>query len=207
VLALGGKESAVVSPALVAICIFLTTNDRLRLSACFKTWPLWLVSAVYMAGWLTFIHASGYHYHDQSPYYLRAYANNVANRILTFLATLSVYTGLLVWPTGLHLDRSFAISTTIGSWQVMAGAAMVAGVILQILWGRARRGLALSWGFLWFAAAYSPSSGILIPSDMLIAERWMYLPTIGIALGMAGNLSSWLELKPRKIWIMAIVLV
>jgi Tfp pilus assembly protein PilF len=206
VLALGSKESAVVFPALVVICICLTTNDRLRLSPYVRTWPLWLIGAAYMAGWLAFIHASGYNLHDQSPDYLRLYANNLTNRILTFLATLPVYIGMLIWPTGLHLDRTFAVFTTLWSWRVMAGAAMVVGVILQILWGRGRRGLALSWGFLWFAAAYSPSSGIIIPSDMLIAERWMYLPTIGIALGTAGSLSSWLELKPRNVWIMAICL-
>ena len=196
-LALGAKESAIVFPALAAITLFLVSKERLHFSTYLRTWPLWLLAAVYIGGWLMFMHASGYNTYDPRDMIdPQLYAGNIANRIFTALATLPVYAGLIVWPAGLHMERSYPVFTSFWSWRVLPGAAMAAGVILQIFWGRARRGLALSWGLLWFAAAHAPNTGILIPVNALVAEHWMYLPTVGLFLGVA----VWLEdLKIKKL--------
>jgi tetratricopeptide (TPR) repeat protein len=51
----------------------------------------------------------------------------------------------------------------------------------------------LSWGLLWFAAAYAPQTGILIPVNALLLEHWMYLPTAGLALGLAQYAATQLK--------------
>jgi tetratricopeptide (TPR) repeat protein len=64
---------------------------------------------------------------------------------------------------------------------------MVIAAALQIIWGRR---LILSWGLLWFAAAHAPNTGILLPINALVSEHWMYLPTAGLFLGVAGCLEN-----------------
>jgi tetratricopeptide (TPR) repeat protein len=196
VLALGSKESAIVFPALATITLFLFSKERLRFSTYFRTWPLWLLAAVYLAVELIYRHKAGsiVMYDHMDALYFGAYEHNPLNRILTALATLPVYFGLIIWPHDLHLERVFAIFTGIESWQVMAGIAMTAAATLQILWGQARRGLTLSWGLLWFAAAHAPNTGILIPINALVSEHWMYLPTVGLFLGVAACFEN-LKLK------------
>jgi Tfp pilus assembly protein PilF len=74
---------------------------------------------------------------------------------------------------------------------------------VQIFRGRARRGLALSWGLLWFAAAHAPNTGILLPINALVSEHWMYLPTIGLFLGAALGMEN---LQEKKLQAIAVVL-
>jgi tetratricopeptide (TPR) repeat protein len=205
VLALGSKEAAVVFPALAVTILFLVSKERLRFSTYLRTWPLWLLAAVYMAVELAYRHKAGsiVMYDHMDALYFGSYEHNPLNRVLTALATLPVYFGLIVWPHDLHLERVFAIFTGIGSWQVMAGAAMAVGAALQILHGRGRRGLALSWGFLWFAAAHAPNTGVLVPINALLSDHWMYLPTVGLFLGVAAWLDS---LKLKQVMMFVVVL-
>jgi peptidoglycan/LPS O-acetylase OafA/YrhL/tetratricopeptide (TPR) repeat protein len=208
ILALASKEQAVVFPALVTVTMFLASKERLRPALYLRTWPLWLLAAVYVVLWLMYFHAGNSPMEEsQDPVFLGIYAHNLTNRILTCLATLHLYLGMMIWPTDLHFERSYPVFGTLWTWQVLTGAAMVAGVILQIVWGQARRGLAFSWGFLWFAAAYSPSAGIAVPVDAIVAEHWMYLPTIGIAVGIAQTVADCLDGKRQNVRVAAAVLV
>lgn len=198
ILALGSKESAIVFPALAVFTLFLTSKDRLRPATYLGTWPLWLIAAVYLImGQAIYPHDLAMH-DPQDVFYNQNYTHSFINRIFTSLATLPVYLGLLYWPENLHMERSFPIFTTFWSWQVLAGAVMVSMALLQIIWGKARRGLMLSWGLLWFAAAFSPHTGILKPINAQIAEHWMYLPTVGLFLGVAHTLSVWIDSRKSK---------
>jgi hypothetical protein len=191
VLALGAKESAIVFPALATATLFLVSQEPLRFSTYLKTWPLWLLAAVYMAGWLM-LQKAGYSVYDpRGVPDLQSYADNFTNRVLTGLAALPAYFRLLAWPTGLHMERTYPVFSSFWSWPVIAGAAMVVVAVLQILWGRAKRGLALSWGLLWFVAAHTPNTGIVIPINALVAEHWMYLSSIGLFLGVAQTVAVW----------------
>ena len=196
VLALGCKESAVVFPALAAITFFFASKDRTQVSAYLKLWPLWLVSAFYIAIWLLFRHFHG------SPINISGaaeYTSHPVNRILTALATLPVYTQLIFWPTHLHIGRVFSLYTTLLVWPPMVGALMAALALLQIFYGRAKRGLALSFGLLWFAVALSPVTGIIVPVDTILNEGWMYVPTMGIFLGIAQTAGAFFEKKQNAV--------
>lgn len=196
VLALGSKESAAVFPALATFTLFLVSDDRLRPATYVRTWPLWLLSAVYIAAWTMNPNVSQIVYHDpQDMFYNQFYEHNIVNRILTSLATLPTYFGLMLWPADLHMERSFPIFANPRSWQVLLGAAMVAAALLQIFRGK---GLALSWGLLWFAAALSPNTGILKALYAMVSEHWIYLPAIGLFLGVAQTAVVWLDRQKSK---------
>jgi hypothetical protein len=206
VLALGCKETAVVFPALAVITLFFVSKDRTRFSVYLKTWPLWLLSAGFIAVWLLFIHVSGYNLNNTgSPMHFAGYMSSPVNRSLTSLATLPLYAQLIMWPAGLHIERSFGVFTTLLLWPPMVGALMVGLGLLQILWGRMRRGLALSFGFMWFAIALSPVTGIVIPVDALINEGWMYMPLMGLFLGITETAAGFFEKRQNAA--RAIVLV
>ena len=180
-LALLSKETAVIFPALAAVTFFLVSKDRARLSAYLKMWPLWLLTTGYIGIWLLFIHQYGYTTDETgSPEFFRDYVSNLTNRVLTSLATLPVYARLIIWPEGLHMERRFEIFDTLLA--VAAGSGCFDGRRLpccKFFRGRSQRGLALSFGLLWFAVALSPYTGILIPVNAQVSEGWMYMPTDG----------------------------
>ena len=195
-LALCSKESAAVFPALAAVTFFFVNEDRQSASAYLKMWPLWLLSAGYIAVWFWFIHVSGSNM-DRSPdpQWVQLYTGNLKNRLLTSLSTLTVYARLIIWPAGLHIERVYPTYLTLLLWQPMTGAVIAGLCLLQIIWGKMRRGLALSFGILWFAVALSPYTGIVLPIDAIISEGWMYMPTVGLSLGVVQTVSGIFERK------------
>ncbi len=190
-LALLSKESAIVFPALAAATLFFISNERARLPTYFKTWPLWYLSFAYTMFILFIIlgnitTTTG----PLNPAYAHIYKSSIAVRIWTALATLPTYAHLIVWPEELYFRREAPVFTTLWHWQPLLGLAMVLAAAAQILWGRGKRGLALTFGLLWFAAAQSPNTGIVAPIDALISEHWMYLPTMGLFLGVTQTFSG-----------------
>ena len=207
-LALASKGSAIVFPALATITLFFISKNRTQASAYLKTWPLWLLTAGCLTGWAIFVHMTGFSIDKTGdPAYFQDYTTNVTNRILTSLATLPVYAGLIVWPAGLHMERSFSVVTTLLQWKPAVGALMAGLGLVQIFWGRARRGLALSFGLLWFAAALSPATGIAFPVNAMISEGWLYMPLMGLFLGVAQAAAVFFEKKSFSAPVLVLVLV
>jgi hypothetical protein len=198
-LALGCKESAVVFPALAAATFFLVSKDRLKITVYLKLWPLWLVSACYIALWLLFMHKTDYVVKDVGDL---DYIHNGLNRLFTFLAALPVYLRLLVWPSDLHIHWIYPTFTTLWAWQPLAGLLVVGlslgQIFMQILTpAKSRRGLVLSFGLLWAAISISPYSGIVTPVDAVIAEGWLYVPMMGLFLVAADTVAGLLKKRQR----------
>ncbi|MDR3449062.1 MAG: hypothetical protein P4M15_04835 [Alphaproteobacteria bacterium] len=202
-LGLISKETMSVFPLLVMVCLFFTEPKRLDWRSYIRTWPLWLITLVFVH-WRssnTSLDGPGTYarfYKLPSYVVLKSYSEHLSYRIYTFFATLPKYLELLVWPHGLHMERSFPIYMEI-ALPVVLGFLMCAlatgwiahKTIMQ------RKGLALSWGLLWFMAAHAPDSGIVYPMNSLFLEHWMYLPTVGLFLGIAETLATGLQPLPR----------
>lgn len=189
-LALLSKETAAVYPALVCVTLYLASDERNKLKTYLKTWPLWLVGGIYMAWRVTDTHFDGparYEFLFSMPEYglLKMYATNPELRIYTFLATLPSYAGLLLWPVGLHMERSFPVYPDMFYPIVVGGIVMLGAALFFIFRNRDARLRPLSWGLLWFGAAHAPDTGLLVASNSLFLEHWMYLPTLGLFLGIA----------------------
>ena len=207
ILALGCKEAAVVFPALAAAMFFFVSKERTQFSSYLKTWPLWLLAGIYIIALLVFMHKIDHSmWRAATPMFFDEYAASPVSRILTCLATLPVYAGLIIWPEGLHMARNFPVFFSLLHWLPAAGALMVALGLMQILWGRARRGLALSFGLIWFAAAQSPNTGIVLPIDALVSEHWMYLPTMGLFLGAVQTAAGFFKKRENIARIIVLVL-
>ncbi|MFA5041333.1 MAG: hypothetical protein WC464_06850, partial [Bdellovibrionales bacterium] len=203
-LGLVSKEVTVMFPLLVMACLFYLNDKRLSPRTYYRTWPLWLITLIFVAWRSTAEGFDGPQSYDRfyaMPQFsdMKLYAAEPIYRIYTFFATLPNYLELLIWPTGLHMERVFPIQSYV-SGVVAAGIMMIVFAAGHIAYScRIKRGLELSWGFLWFAAAHSPDTGLLFPMNSLFLEHWMYLPSVGLFLGIAQTLVVLTKNKPRAL--------
>jgi protein O-mannosyl-transferase len=126
-----------------------------------------------------------------------------AMRSLLMVRALGDYGRLLVFPSQLHIERSVwepALERSQASWQngialhglSIGGVLVLGGLFLGAFWkGPGQR--VRVFGASWFLLAYLPISN-LFPLNATVAEHWLYLPSVGIFIFLAGIL---LELPAR----------
>jgi tetratricopeptide (TPR) repeat protein len=108
----------------------------------------------------------------------------------------ALYTRLLFWPTGLHMERTLdGVPGWLGplGWVLLAAAALAA---LAAFSGRRYR---IAAGLVWFLAAWAPISGIF-PLNAPMAEHWMYVPMAGFWWAVAECLVLAFD-RPRLRWV------
>ena len=94
---------------------------------------------------------------------------------------------LLVWPAKLACDRAFseilpASFTDPGAW---AALLIVAGILGAVLYRR-RTDPVLFWAAGFFGLTLLPASNLIVPINATMAERFLYLPSIGFAVALAA---------------------
>lgn len=103
-------------------------------------------------------------------------------RLENALISYSIYFGKTLWPSGLAVfypnpTRLFP------AWQVIA-AVILPGLIFAAAFGLRKKYPALLPGWLWFAGMLVPVIGIAQVSDYARADRYMYLPQIGLVFAI-----------------------
>jgi protein O-mannosyl-transferase len=92
---------------------------------------------------------------------------------------------LFMFPAHLSADYSpgeLTVSTGLTLWHLL-GVLVWAGVLV-LAWRTRRAMPCLAIGLAWMVITISPVANILMPSEFLIAERTLYLPSFGIALAL-----------------------
>jgi tetratricopeptide (TPR) repeat protein len=122
-------------------------------------------------------------------------------RLITIPFTVFSYLGIIFFPRDLSVSRHFVISSVfdVKFW----GALIILGALFSILaYCIYRRKSALGAFFaLWFFVAIAPVLNV-IPLDMTMAERWLYLPAIGIFAGVSYilvNVIKKMSRLPRRV--------
>jgi tetratricopeptide (TPR) repeat protein len=96
------------------------------------------------------------------------------------------YLGKMLWPADLaayypHPEGSLPL------WQPVAAGLLLLGVTALVLWqGRRRPYLPVGW--LWFVGSLFPVSGVLQAGAQALADRFAYIPNIGLYLIAAWGL-------------------
>ena len=150
------------------------TSDLPRLAL--EKWPLWILAALSSAVTVAAQRGAGAVARlDRLPL-----GERLANAAISPLR----YLGLTAWPTGLAAVVPFPES----GWGAAAGlgaAAMLVAVSAGC-W-LARRALpSLGIGWAWFLVALLPVAGVVQVGVQSIADRYTYVPSIGLALGLVG---------------------
>lgn len=183
------KEHAIVLPALlVALELagrhlgFAPLPDpwapRLRLTVL----VLGLTVAVYL---LVRVQVLGLLTDEASHWSLRNLS--AGERATVMLALVPEFVRLLVWPARLYADYSPAHTPVLPdlSWAHLPGALTLVALVwlLALAW---RRGSTLPlFAVAWFALTMALLSNLLFPIGVLIAERMLFLPSVGVAV-LAG---------------------
>ena len=112
-------------------------------------------------------------------------------RLLTVLSIIPHYVRLMIAPVELSADynpRVITLATHITP-QVITGMLLVVVLLtcLAVAWRRSR---VTFYGLIWFAIAVSPVSNVFFASGIALAERTLYLPSVGFVV-LAGLMFEW----------------
>jgi tetratricopeptide (TPR) repeat protein len=106
---------------------------------------------------------------------------------LTAIKVIGKYLGLFVWPARLSADYSYNAVPLFGwhlaDWEdaktLMALAVCLCAAVLAVRWYRTRKPLFFFLAF--FFVALVPTSNLVVLIGSIMAERFVYLPSIGLA--------------------------
>ncbi len=111
---------------------------------------------------------------------------------LTALAVLGRYAWLLIAPVRLSIDHSYdavpLVSGPLDPWLIFGALVMAGwtvGVILAV-----RRSGATALALLWIGVALAPVANVLMPIGTIMAERLLYLPSVGVCLLAAAGVRA-----------------
>jgi tetratricopeptide (TPR) repeat protein len=98
-----------------------------------------------------------------------------------------------VWPDGLAVFYPYPVHG-VPAWQVVGAALVIITVsILVLRAGRQRPYLIVGW--LWYLVALMPVIGVIQAGEQAMADRYMYLPAIGVfvmaAWGLPDATAAW----------------
>ncbi|HET7025261.1 MAG TPA: hypothetical protein VFI39_08675 [Gemmatimonadales bacterium] len=108
-------------------------------------------------------------------------------RVLTMLGVVPRWVTLMLWPA--HLQEDYSPQEIVGTnhWgadQTLGALILFITVVLLIRSWR-RRPVA-AFGLLWFFVAIFPVSNVVVPTGIILAERTLFLPSIGVVLALGA---------------------
>lgn len=187
ILALMSKESAIAFPLLAAALLYYTNEKRSEDRIYVRLWPLAVIGVLYVI--LHFALAM----HQPKMAVSGAAPQASFLSALKALAVIPRYFQLLLWPSPLYMKHLVDAAAPGAQAELILGILIVALCALQLLRRQTPATLPLSWGILWFAGAFLPVSGV----GDIVYEHWMYLPTVGLFLGVAQTIAVALRKNPK----------
>ena len=110
-------------------------------------------------------------------------------------ATVS-YLGATLWPAGLTAFYPYPASIPV--WQTAGAAALLLGVSAWV-WLRRRDQPWLAFGWCWFLGTLVPVSGLVQVGSQARADRYTYVPLIGIFVMLVWGAAAWARDRPGRI--------
>jgi len=130
----------------------------------------------------------------------------------TFLMMLEAYVrylGLLLFPLRLSPLHAVTVPQSFRDGEVLLGAGLLGLTFGAVIWAFRRHLRAGFWG-AWFLLSLVPVANIIPIPGVILAERWLYLPSVGACvLGSWGVCVLYAHAKgwTRPVWAGLIVLV
>jgi hypothetical protein len=197
------KENGIILPALLLCAEATVVQDhrplRSRVGALLPTYLLLILGAALLMGIRrAALGATGGEY----PALVLA-GLGFRDRLLTMLAIVPEWVRLFFWPAHLRADYAppeFAAATHFGAPQAL-GLGLVLLVALVAVAAR-RRHPAVTLGIGVAALALLPVSNLILPTGILLAERTLLLPSVGVAIAVGAlAAAAWQSLPetPRPV--------
>jgi tetratricopeptide (TPR) repeat protein len=122
-------------------------------------------------------------------YHLR-FNERIINAIISYLA----YIGKMIWPAQLAVLYPHPVNTIPVSRAVIYGAILVLITIFFVCYCRRYKYLIVGW--LWYLGTLVPVIGIVQVGSQAMADRYTYVPLIGIFIIIAFGVTELLKEKP-----------
>ncbi len=125
-------------------------------------------------------------------------------RVRNALESYVLYAAKSFWPSDLAVFYPHALGAS-PIWASVAAASLLAGVCVCVArLARARPYLAVGW--LWYLGMLLPTLGLVQVGLQARADRYMYLPLIGLAIAVAWSAGDLLErLRARRLATLAAI--
>ena len=174
-------------------------RERLR-----RLIPLWILLAAVLVLVLSLRWAVLGQLHGGTPAIVLQ-GSTVGERVLTMLAVVPEWARLLVWPRHLVADYSppaLARATSFGASQLL-GLVLMVGLAV-VVWKSWTRRPVMAFGLCFMALWLLPVTNVVAPTGIVLAERTLYLPSLGFALAI-GSAAVLLRHVRRPVQVAAVV--
>lgn len=128
---------------------------------------------------------------------LLSLSDRVANAAIAYAA----YLGHTVWPTGLVVHYAYRVETLTLARALGATAILIAITAVALRAGRRSPHLIVGW--LWFLGTLIPVIGLIQVGSQSMADRYTYVPLIGLFMAAAWGLAGLADRTPRARWMVA----
>lgn len=174
---LSNVAGAVIPPIVTAWDILMSTSPKLR-RIVRGTWALWLigVATILVKGRDSSVEAMG----NLPPIFS-------ADWLRMVLTVYGLNLKTLAWPAELGILYEWVPSYGFRTSELILGGVAI-GATLLLLCRLRHRKLAF-FGLLWFCLALAPTSQ-LMPHHIARADRFLYLPLVGLAITVAATLGA-----------------
>ena len=112
----------------------------------------------------------------------------VGNAFISYIA----YIGKMIWPNNLAVFYPYP--KFLVPWQVLGSVFILIAITVVVVW-RAKKFSYLATGWLWYAGTLVPVIGIVQAGNQAMADRYTYIPLIGlfimVAWGVPDLLKKW----------------
>ncbi len=113
---------------------------------------------------------------------------HIGNAFISYTA----YIGKMIWPSNLAV--LYPYPGLLLSWQVLGSVFILIAITVVVIW-RAKKFSYLATGWLWYAGTLVPVIGIVQAGNQAMADRYTYIPLIGlfivVAWGVPDLLKKW----------------
>lgn len=194
ILAVLSKEFMIVAPV-----VFFVTSKTIR-------WVWWFIVALIGVVALRFAVLGEYTFGKSN---LTVYINpligeSFVTRLFTAPKLAFLYIAKTFVPLNLSATYSFDHLPVVRTpWWAIAGFITV---LLIIVFNKHIKSYPVRIGLFVFIIFYSIFSNVLFASGDFFAERWMYVPSVGLAM-IAGWLFFWISQKQKAIWVVFAVII
>ncbi|OFV99028.1 MAG: hypothetical protein A3H28_08010 [Acidobacteria bacterium RIFCSPLOWO2_02_FULL_61_28] len=122
---------------------------------------------------------------------VRPWDLRLQNAVVSYLA----YIGTMLWPEG--LAAFYPYPQSLPAWQVVGSILVLIGVSVAVI-RAARRHPYLPVGWLWYLGTMIPVIGLIQAGDQALADRFTYVPLIGLFIMVAWGIPELLARWPYR---------
>ncbi|MBL8859690.1 MAG: tetratricopeptide repeat protein [Planctomycetes bacterium] len=189
------KEIGVTAPAVALAAEIVLPERRWLLRGDRRAWIAMVVLASVLGAFLV-VHAS---ITEPNRALMGLVGLEAQWRVPTAFAALLEYARLCVFPMNLSADytlRDVPLVESLVDMRFLAGVAL-ALVLVATAWCARRRAPVVTWGLIVAAITFAPVSNLLFGVGIVVAERALYSPSIGLCAAVGGAFALALQ---RPAW-------